>query len=305
MSSNHNTHNSLKSIYYALTANAAIAVTKTIAAIFTGSGSMMAESVHSFADTGNQLLLLLGLKRSKQGASKEHPLGYGKAIYFWSFIVALMLFSMGGLFSIYEGIHKLITRSPIEYYYIAVIVLSFSVIAEFLSLLGVLKEINKIKKEKSLWEWFQTTKRSELVVVLGEDSAAVLGLLFALIAVILSGVTGNPIYDSLGSIFIGLLLVFVAIQLGIKIKSLMIGERASEEVESGIIKLLNDSKKIKQIYHLISIQLGEDVMISLKVKMSEIKSAEVLVEDINYCEKLIHQNFPEIKWIFFEPDNQD
>jgi len=298
-------HSSLKSIYYAFSANMVIAIAKTFTAVYTGSGSMMAESVHSYADTGNQLLLLWGLKRSKKEPDSGHPLGYGKAIYFWSFIVALMLFSIGGLFSVYEGIHKVQHPTEISNHNWALGVLFFSLIAESLSLAGALREIRKIKKNRSLWDWFKNTKRSELVVVLGEDMAAVTGLFFAMIAIGISTITGNPVYDAFGSIFIGLLLIFVAIQLGVKIKSLMIGESASAELEAAIIRTLLDTKRVRQIYNLISIQLGFEVMLSLKVEMQEKERAEKLIDDINFCERKIKSDFPEVKWIFFEPDNAD
>ena len=298
-------HSSLKSIYYAFSANMVIAIAKTFTAVYTGSGSMMAESVHSYADTGNQLLLLWGLKRSKKEPDSGHPLGYGKAIYFWSFIVALMLFSIGGLFSVYEGIHKVQHPTEISNHNWALGVLFFSLIAESLSLAGALREIRKIKKNRCLWDWFKNTKRSELVVVLGEDMAAVTGLFFAMIAIGISTITGNPVYDAFGSIFIGLLLIFVAIQLGVKIKSLMIGESASAELEAAIIRTLLDTKRVRQIYNLISIQLGFEVMLSLKVEMQEKERAEKLIDDINFCERKIKSDFPEVKWIFFEPDNAD
>jgi cation diffusion facilitator family transporter len=184
---------SVKSIIFALSANFGIAITKTVAAVITGSGAMLAESIHSFADCGNQGLLFLGLKASKKNPDYEHPLGYGKAIYFWSFIVALMLFSMGGLFSIYEGIHKLGSTEEVKNPLIAIVVLSVSLVLEGASLWGCITQINKVKNNQSLWQWVKSTRQSELVVVFGEDIAALFGLMFALVAVILSYVTGNPV----------------------------------------------------------------------------------------------------------------
>ncbi|HPB26298.1 MAG TPA: cation diffusion facilitator family transporter, partial [Bacteroidales bacterium] len=201
---------SVKSILFALLANFGIAVTKTIAAIITGSGAMLAESIHSFADCGNQGLLFLGLRSSKKKPDSEHPLGYGKEIYFWSFIVALILFSMGGLFSIYEGVHKITAHQGLRSPVIALIVLTVSMALEAASLLGCLKQIKKIRKEKKLWQWVRGSRKSELIVVLGEDIAALLGLFFAMLAVILSMITGNPVYDAMGSISIGVLLVIIS-----------------------------------------------------------------------------------------------
>ena len=184
---------SVKSILFALLANLGIAITKTVAAVITGSGSMLAESIHSYADCGNQGLLFLGLKKSKKAPEVEHPLGHGKEIYFWSFIVALMLFSMGGLFSIYEGIHKLSAHEGLKSPMIAVVVLSVSMVLEAASLYGCITQINKVKHNMSLWQWVKNTRQSELVVVLGEDLAALFGLTFALIAVVLAMITGNPV----------------------------------------------------------------------------------------------------------------
>lgn len=201
---------SVKSILFALLANFGIAVTKTFAAIITGSGAMLAESIHSFADCGNQGLLFLGLKTSKRKPDSEHPLGYGKEIYFWSFIVALILFSMGGLFSVYEGIHKLSSHEGLRSPLIAIVVLSVSIILEAASLYGCITQINKLRKGVNLWNWVKNSRQSELVVVLGEDIAALLGLVFALIAVVFSMITGNPVYDAIGSIGIGVLLIIIS-----------------------------------------------------------------------------------------------
>ena len=202
--------NATKSIFLALGANFAIAVAKGVAAFITSSGSMLAEAIHSLADCGNQGLLLYGLKHSKKAPSPDHPLGYGRAIYFWSFIVALMLFSMGGLFSIYEGIHKLSATEPLNKPWIAIGVLIFGMIVEGGALAGCIREVNKVRGDRSLWTWFRESRRSELIVILGEDAAALCGLTFALIAVSLAMVTGNPIWDAIGSIGIGVLLVIVA-----------------------------------------------------------------------------------------------
>ncbi len=172
---------------------------------------MLAESIHSFADCGNQGLLFVGLKASKKAPDPDHPLGYGKAIFFWSFIVALILFSMGGLFSIYEGIHKLSSHEGLSSPYIAIGVLSLSILLESASLWGCITQINKVRHGQSLWQWFRNSRQSELVVVLGEDVAALLGLIFVLASVTLSMVTGNPIFDAVGSIGIGVLLIVISL----------------------------------------------------------------------------------------------
>src|SRR5437868_12223776 len=197
---------SMRSIFFALGANLAIAIAKTAGAVFTGSSSMLAEAIHSYADCGNQGLLIWGLKEAKGSPTPDHPLGTGRAIYFWSFIVALMLFSMGGLFSIYEGVHKLHDTEPVQYAWVAVAILSFSVAAEGGSLWGCLREIKKDRGTRTLWQWFRSSRQSELLVVLGEDFAALAGLVLALFFILTSMITGNPMWDAIGSIAIGAVL---------------------------------------------------------------------------------------------------
>jgi cation diffusion facilitator family transporter len=296
---------SVKSIIFALSANLGIAITKTVAAVITGSGAMLAESIHSFADCGNQGLLFLGLRAAKKQPDHEHPLGYGKAIYFWSFIVALMLFSMGGLFSIYEGIHKLGSTEEVKNPLIAIVVLSVSMVLEGASLWGCITQVNKIKKKQSLWEWIKNTRQSELVVVFGEDVAALFGLMFALVAVILAYVTGNPVYDSIGSIGIGVLLVFVSIFVAGKVKGLLIGQSADEAVRLEVKTFLEARPEIESIFNLITLQLGAQIMVAVKAKMAKTESIEQVIKNINVCEKELKKAFPEVQWVFFEPDLED
>lgn len=296
---------SVKSIIFALLANLGIAITKTVAAIITGSGAMLAESIHSFADCGNQGLLFLGLKSSKKEPSPEHPLGHGKAIFFWSFVVALILFSMGGLFSIYEGIHKFHSTEEINSPYIAIVVLSVSIVLEGASLWGCITQINKIRGNQSLWKWAVNSRQSELVVVMGEDVAALLGLAFALISVILSVVTGNPVFDAVGSIGIGVLLVVISIFLAIKIEGLLIGQSVDPEVRNDITAFLEAQTEIDSVINLITIQLGDRIMVAVKVKMAGTNTSNQLIENINRCECALKQHIPAIQWSFFEPDVTD
>jgi len=295
---------SVKSIVFALSANLGIAITKTAAAIMTGSGAMLAESIHSYADCGNQGLLFLGLKSAKKKPDHEHPLGYGMSTYFWSFIVALILFSMGGLFSIYEGIHKLNSIEEINNPLIAIVVLSISLILEGVSLWGCITQINKLRHGESLWKWLKNSRQSELVVVFGEDVAALMGLAFALIAVILSFVTGNPIFDAIGSIGIGVLLVIVSFFVAIKVKSLLIGQSADEELCTEMSQFLNDRSEIESVFNLITLQLGPQIMVAVKAKMNESESADQLIIDINNCERDFKIAFPTVQWFFFEPDSE-
>lgn len=293
---------SVKSILFALLANLGIAITKTIAAVLTGSGAMLAEAIHSYADCGNQGLLFFGLKATKKRPDKEHPLGYGKEIYFWSFIVALLLFSMGGLFSVYEGIHKISTHEGLKNPIIAVVVLSFSIILETASLYGCLTQINKFRHNMSLWKWYKNSRKSELVVVLGEDIAALLGLTFALIAVVLSIITGNPVFDAFGSIGIGVLLIIISIFLASKVKNLLIGQSADDETCTEIKKFLEARPEIDTILNLITLQLGPNIMVAVKAKMKKVNSTEELANKINACESDLRKKNPDIQWIFFEPD---
>jgi cation diffusion facilitator family transporter len=293
---------SVKSILFALLANLGIAITKTIAAVMTGSGAMLAESIHSYADCGNQGLLFLGLKKMKKGADSEHPLGYGKEIYFWSFIVALILFSMGGLFSVYEGFHKLNSHEGLKSPLIAIIVLSVSMVLEAFSLYGCITQINKIKGNQSLWNWFKNSRKSELVVVLGEDIAALLGLTFALIAVALAVITGNPIFDAIGSIGIGVLLIIISFFLAIKVKGLLIGQSADLETQTEIKTFLVARPEIDKVLNVITLQLGPQIMVAIKAKMSGVNTLQQLVTNINNCETELKRINPEIKWVFFEPD---
>ena len=293
---------SKKSILFALLANLGIAITKTFAAVVTGSGAMLAESIHSYADCGNQGLLFLGLSATKKKPDPEHPLGYGKEIYFWSFIVALILFSMGGLFSIYEGIHKISVHEGLKNPIIAIVVLSVSMILEASSLYGCLTQIKKLRHNMTLWKWVKNTRQSELIVVLGEDIAALLGLCFALISVVLTIVTGNPVFDATGSIGIGVLLIIISFFLAVKVKSLLIGQSADNETCTEIKILLEARPEIDRILNLITLQLGPQIMVAVKAKMTNVDSVDQLINNINTCESELKKINSSIRWVFFEPD---
>ncbi|HWH84501.1 MAG TPA: cation diffusion facilitator family transporter [Burkholderiaceae bacterium] len=296
---------SLKSIFFALGANFAIAIAKTVGAVYTGSSSMLAEAIHSFADCGNQALLIWGLKEAKRQASPEHPLGHGRAIYFWSFIVALMLFSMGGLFSIYEGAHKLHDSEPVKYAWVAVGILTFGVVAESVSLWGALREIDKERGATSLWRWFRTSRQSELLVIFGEDLAALGGLVLALGFIGASMITGNPMWDAIGSICIGVLLVLVAVLVGIEVKALLVGQSAEPAVVERLRVHLLAQAEVETIYSLITQQLGGEVMLAVKARMRPQPSDIALIDAINRVERGLRAAFPQLRWVFFEPDLSD
>jgi len=296
---------SLKSILFALGANFLIAVAKTGGAIFTGSSSMLAEAIHSYADCANQGLLLWGMREGRRSPDRDHPLGYGKAIYFWSFIVALMLFSMGGLFSIYEGVHKLQATEPVENAWVAIGILAFGIAAESVSLWGCLREVNKDRGRQGLWRWFRTSRQSELLVVFAEDIAALGGLTLALVFISLSVVTGNPAWDAAGSICIGVLLVLVAVLVGVQVKELLIGQSVEARVLERMRAHLASHDEVETVYNMLTQQLGSDVMVAVKAKMRPAASAQAQIESINRVEKGFRAAFPQVQWLFFEPDLAD
>lgn len=296
---------SLKSIFFALGANSAIAIAKLVAAIVTGSGAMMAESIHSFADAGNQALLILGLKRAKAPPTEDFPLGYGKAIYFWSFIVAIILFSLGGLYSLYEGWHKLAHPEPLSYPFVAIGVLVFAIVAEGISMWGCLREVNKVRKGRSYWQWFRESRQSELLVVFGEDLAALAGLAFALVAILVALITGNPIYDAIGTIVIGSLLLVIAMLIGNEVRALLIGQSADPAQREEMKAWLQQQPQVAHIYNLLTMQMGSDIMVAVKARMNDAGSQDALIDAINKVEADFRQKYPQVMWLFFEPDNQD
>jgi cation diffusion facilitator family transporter len=297
-------HGSLKAIFLALGANFFIAAAKFTAAVFTGSGSMLAEAVHSFADCGNQLLLLLGLKSSHRPATDSHPLGYGLTLYFWSFIVAIILFSLGGLFSVYEGIEKVRHPHELEYPALALGILLFSIILESISLAGCVREIKKIKGKRSYLRWFHESRQSELIVVFGEDTAALAGLTVAALAIGASALTGNTIYDAFGSIVIGSILIIVAIAVGAQIKRLLAGQSADDTTKEKIMSVLSLRPEIEKVLNIITIQLGPTVMVAVKARMKQTGSEQGLIDAINRCEKAMKEEVPCVQWSFFEPDHE-
>ena len=293
-----------RSILYALGANFAIAVCKILGAMFTGSGALLAEAFHSLADTGNQCLLLLGRKQARAPASSHHPLGHGRATYFWSFVVALLLFVVGGLFSIYEGIRKLHEPGPLVAPWLAVAIVLFATIAEGISLRMALKQIDKVRGGSSLWSWFRVTRRSELIVVLGEDLAAMVGLTLALAALLGTIATDNAVYDAVGSIAIGTLLMVVASGLAIEIKSLLIGESAPPRTRRAIRAFLNAQPGVVEIEKLITMQQGDDLVIAVRARMNTKATADELVRMIADCKAALRAAFPTATWIFFEPADE-
>ena len=295
---------SVRTIFYALGANFAIFVAKSVAAVITGSGAMLAEAVHSLADCGNQGLLLLGIRRARQPATPDYPLGHGKEIYFWSFLVALMLFSVGGMFSLYEGWHKLHAPEALNAPWIAVGVLAFGIIAESVSMRACLVEVNKARGELTLSQWFRQSRQAELVVIFGEDLAALLGLVFALLAILATIATGNPIYDAIGTLGIGVLLIVVAIFVAIAVKGMMIGQSVEPRQREAIRGFLQARPEVAEIFSLITLQLGNDILVSVQARLRDpAASTAETIGRINATEAALRQAFPDVRWCFFEPDD--
>jgi cation diffusion facilitator family transporter len=294
-----------RAILYAFIANLGIALAKTWAAMFTGSGSMLAEAIHSYADTGNQVLLYLGLRQSRKPPDKEHPLGYGKLSYFWSFIVAILLFSLGGLFSIYEGMHKLSHPEPLNSLWVAKLVLSIAILLEAGSLIGCIREINAIRGKRPFFEWLRHTRNSELVVVLGEDIGAQLGLVLALAFLTLTSVTGDPTYDAVGSICIGVILIIISVFVAWRIKSLLVGRSADPEIEEAIDDVIRTHGDIERVFNIITIQYGPDTMLAAKIRLNPAINIGTAVASLNHLERALKERVPNLRWCFMEPDDSD
>ncbi len=296
---------SLRAVLYALGANSGILIAKGTAAAVTGSSAMLAEAIHSAADCGNQILLLRGMKEAKREPDAKHPLGYGKVVYFWAFLVAVLLFTLGGLFSVYEGWHKLHQSEPMTNPVIAVVVLAVSIVLEAFSLAGCIREIRKVAGGKSLWKFFHGSRNSELIIVLGEDIAALAGLTLALIAILLALATGNPMFDALGSMAVGVLLIVVAVLLTLEIKALITGESAEADTENAIRAFLTARSEVSEIYSLLTLQMGDGIMLAVKARMAETASAATMLAAINRVEADLRIAFPAVQWCFFEPDTRD
>jgi cation diffusion facilitator family transporter len=295
---------SLKTIFYALGANFVIFLSKAAAAAMTGSAAMLAEAVHSLADCGNQLLLLFGIRRAKRPPSPDYPLGYGKEIYFWSFLVALMLFSVGGMFSLYEGWHKLQQHEPLTRPWIAIAVLVFGIVAESVSMRACLLEVNKSRGNMNLWRWFHESRQVELVVIFGEDLAALLGLALALAAVVATMITGNSLFDALGTIGIGLLLMAIGVFVAIQVKAMLIGQSVDPVMRREIAAFLEAQPELGKIFSLITLQLGNEIMVAVQAEMADAEApTSATITRINAIEAALKQRFPEVKWSFFEPDD--
>ncbi len=293
---------SRKAIFAAFFANLGIAIAKFVAFVLTGASSMLAESIHSLADTGNQGLLFLGGKRSARPADELHQFGHGSERYFWAFVVALVLFSLGSVFAIYEGVDKLIHPHGLQDPLVAYIVLGVAVVLEGLSLRTAVREANPGRRGRSWWRFIRTARSPELPVVLLEDLAALLGLTFALIGITLNVITDEPAFDALGSIAIGLLLGVVAIVLAVEMKSLLIGESAVPEEQDAITAAITADPGVRQLVHLRTLHLGpEELLVAAKVDLGE-RSSHDLALAIDALEVRVRAAVPTARVIYIEPD---
>ena len=298
------TDGSKKAIIAAFFANLGIAIAKFIGYLITQSAGMLAESVHSFADTGNQGLLLLGGNRAKRDATPEHPFGYGRERYFWSFAVALVLFSMGGLFALYEGINKFRHPHEIESIWVAVAILVFGLLIEGYSLRTAVKEANHARGDGvSWWSFIRNSKQPELPVVLLEDTGAEIGLLLALGGVIMAKVTGDGRWDAVGSMSIGILLILIAIVLIIEMKGLLIGESATPQDRADIVSAIEASEHVDHLIHIRTQHIGPDeILVAAKVEYDSDLTFDELSQMIDVTEANIRQAVPAARMIYVEPD---
>jgi cation diffusion facilitator family transporter len=300
------TGGSTRVIIIAFFANFGIAITKFIGAFISGSASLFAEAIHSLVDCSNQILLLIGNKKSQKPADKKHPLGYGREAFFWSFMVAILLFTLGGLFAIYEGSHKLTGHSEISSPALGMGILIFSLLLEGYSFWSCFKEVKAQNTYGSLINWFKKTSNSELLVIFTEDAAALTGLFLATVFLGIAWATGNSYWDAIGSIVVGVLLVVVAVLLAIEIKSFIIGESPSDEIRDFIIQTVPDFFPSGRILNIIAVQTGSnEIMMACKIFPGSIKDVDNAITLINQLEKLCKSKFKDLRWQFFELDHED
>jgi cation diffusion facilitator family transporter len=297
------TDGSRRAIVAAFLANLGIAVAKLVAFFFTGAASMLAESVHSLADTGNQALLLLGSSRAGRTPTAEHPFGFGRERYFWAFVVALVLFSLGSLFAIVEGVEKLFHPHELSSVGWALGVLAIAIGLESFSLRTALHEASEVRGRDGWWQFIRRTKTPELPVVLLEDVGALLGLLFAAAGIGLALATGNPRWDALGSVAIGLLLGVIAIILAIEMKSLLIGEAAAPEIVATIRAALAAGAGVTHVIHLRTVHLGpDDLLVAAKLGFAPDRPLHEVAHVTNAVEASIRAQIPSARLVFIEPD---
>ena len=294
---------SKKAVVAALTANVGIALSKFVGFFLTGAASMLAEAVHSVADCGNQLLLLLGSARSKREATSQHPFGFGRERYFWSFVVALVIFVLGGAFAIYEGVEKLVHPQPLTSPWVAVSILAIGFVLEALSFRTAIKEAHLLRGDRSWLQFIRQTKAAELPVILLEDLGALVGLFFALVGIGLATLTNEPRFDALGSVAIGVLLVVIAFVLATEMRSLLLGESASDEILHKIEGALLAGSKAKCVIHMRTTHLGpEELLVAAKLAFDAALEFAEVAREIDAAEARVRESVPIARLIYIEPD---
>ncbi|WP_123025585.1 cation diffusion facilitator family transporter [Mycolicibacterium stellerae] len=294
---------SARAILAALIANAGIAVAKFVGFLITGSSSMLAESVHSVADTSNQGLLLLGQRQSRRAADPLHQFGYGRSRYFYSFVVALVLFTLGSVFALYEGYHKISHPSELTSPIVAIVILAVAILLEGYSFRTAVKESRPLKGSGSWWRFIRNSRNPELPVVLLEDSGALVGLVFALTGVGLTMLTSDPVWDGVGTIGIGVLLGVIAVVLMIEMHSLLIGEGATREEDRAIRAALEQTDNIDRLIHLRTQYLGpEELLVGAKIALAPSTDLATVAATINAAEAAIRAAVPAVQVIYLEPD---
>jgi cation diffusion facilitator family transporter len=295
-----------KAIVAAFLANLGIALAKFVAWALSGSASMLAEAIHSVADSGNQLLLMLGGRKAKREADRSHPFGYGRERYVYAFVVSIILFSVGGLFAIYEGIEKLREPHALDpnWWWLPILVLVIAIGLESFSLRTAVKESNLVREKGQSWVSFiRRAKAPELPVVLLEDAGALTGLAFALLGVGLTVITGNSVFDAIGTLMIGLLLVLIAIVLGVETKSLLVGEGATSADHDKIVDAINAGPEVEKLIHMKTLYLGPDeLLVAAKVALTSDKTVREAADDIDAIEERIRAAVPVARVVYIEPD---
>ncbi|TCJ28129.1 cation diffusion facilitator family transporter [Microbacterium sp. PI-1] len=295
-----------KAIVAAFLANLGIALAKFVAWALSGSASMLAEAIHSVADSGNQLLLMLGGRKARREADRAHPFGYARERYVYAFVVSIILFSVGGLFAIYEGVEKLTNPHELDrtWWWLPLVVLFIAIGLESFSLRTAVRESNIVREKGQSWVSFvRRSKAPELPVVLLEDVGALTGLTFALLGVGLTLLTGNPVFDALGTVMIGVLLVLIAIVLGVETKSLLVGEGATAADHDRIVDAINAGDEIEKIIHMKTLYLGPDeLMVAAKIALNADKPLREAADDINAIEARIREAVPVARIVYIEPD---
>ena len=292
-----------KAIIAALMANIGIAISKFVAFFFTGSSSMLSEAIHSVADSSNQVLLLVGNKRSQKPADEKHPFGYGRRRFVYGFIVAVVLFLIGGLFSLYEGLHKWQDPEPLNDWWIAVLVLVIAIGLETVSFRTALREANKSRGKRSLANFIKDSRQPELPVILLEDAGALLGLVFALVGVGMAVITGDGRWDAVGAMAVGTLLVVIAIFLAMEMATMLIGESALPEEVAAIRAALESAPLVERVIHLRTVHMGPDeLLVAAKIAIRQSETAAGIAAGINEAELALRAAVPTARYVFIEPD---